>query len=105
VPFLGSFKPFWQGLGTVAFDLLLAIVITSLFRKRLGVRLFKALHWLTYAMWPIALGHAIGNGTNGTSGWFLGFAVVSVAAVFGAVIWRTSSRFIETSRTRGAISK
>jgi predicted methyltransferase MtxX (methanogen marker protein 4) len=56
-------------------------------------------------MWPIALGHAIGNGTNGTSGWFLVFAFVSVAAVFGAVIWRTSSRFIETSRTRGAISK
>jgi methionine sulfoxide reductase heme-binding subunit len=100
VPFLGSFKPFWQGLGTVAADLLLAIIITSLFRKRVGVRLFKALHWLTYAMWPIALVHAIGNGTNGTSGWFLGFATMSVVAVFGAVIWRASSQFIETSRTR-----
>jgi len=105
VPFLGSYKPFWQGLGTVALDLLLAIIITSLFRKRLGVRLFKAIHWLTYAMWPIALAHSIGNGTNGTSGWFIGFAVASVAAVLTAVIWRVSSRFIETAHTRGAISR
>jgi predicted ferric reductase len=105
VPFLGSYKPFWQGLGTVAVDLLIAIIITSLFRKRLGVRLFKTLHWLTYAMWPIALIHSIGNGTNGTSGWFLRFAIVSAALVLGAVIWRASSRFIETSGTRGVTSK
>jgi sulfoxide reductase heme-binding subunit YedZ len=105
VPFLGSYKPFWQGLGTVAVDLLIAIIITSLFRKRLGVRLFKAIHWLTYAMWPIALVHSIGNGTNGTSGWFLAFAAVAVLAVGAAVIWRVSSRFIETSKARGAISR
>ncbi len=100
VPFLGSYKPFWQGLGTVAFDLAVAIVITSVFRRRLGVRLFKALHWFTYAMWPIALFHSIGNGTNGTSGWFLLLAAASTLAVVIAVIWRRSSRFIETARTR-----
>jgi methionine sulfoxide reductase heme-binding subunit len=105
VPFLGSYKPFWQGLGTVAVDLLIAITITSLFRKRLGVRLFKAIHWLTYAMWPIALAHSIGNGTNGTSGWFLAFGIVAVLAVVAAVIWRASSRFIETSNARGAMSR
>jgi sulfoxide reductase heme-binding subunit YedZ len=105
VPFLGAYKPFWQGLGTVAVDLLIAIIITSLFRKRLGARLFKAIHWLTYAMWPIALAHSIGNGTNGTSGWFLAFAAGSVLAVAAAVIWRVSSRFIETSKARGALSR
>jgi predicted ferric reductase len=103
VPFLGAYKPFWQGLGTVAFDLLLAIVITSLFRKRLGVRLFKAIHWLTYAMWPIALVHSIGNGTNGTSGWFLAIATVCTVAVAGVLIWRVSSRFLESATARNAV--
>lgn len=105
VPFLGSYKPFWQGLGTVAWDMLLAIIITSVFRKRLGIRTFKAVHWFTYAMWPIALAHAIGDGTNGTSGWFLAFALVAVVLVAAAAIWRGSSHFLESARERGAISR
>jgi len=100
VPFLGTYKPFWQGLGTVALDLVIAIVVTSLFRRRIGARAFKVLHWFTYAMWPIALAHAIGNGTNGTSRFFLLFAVGSVAVVLAAVVWRMSSRFIESARAR-----
>ncbi len=100
VPFLGAFKPFWQGLGTVAFDLVVAVVATSLLRHRIGRRTFRAVHWFTYAMWPIAVAHAIGNGTNGTSKWFLLLAAVSVAAVSGALLWRASSNFLETAKTR-----
>lgn len=100
VPFLGSFKPFWQGLGTVAVDLLIAIVVTSLFRKRFGARVFRVIHWSTYAMWPIALAHSIGNGTNGTSRWFLLLSAASIAVVLGAVIWRTSTRFTESATAR-----
>ena len=101
LPFLGSFKPFWQGLGTVAVDLLLAVIVTSLLRERFGARLFKAVHWLTYAMWPIALAHAIGNGTNGTSGWFLLLAGLCCTAVVGALFWRVSARFLESAAARG----
>lgn len=100
VPFLGAFKPFWQGLGTVAFDLVVAIVATSLLRHRLGQRTFRAIHWFTYVMWPIALVHAIGNGTDGTGRWFLLLAAGSVAAVGGALAWRVSSGFLETSKAR-----
>ncbi len=100
VPFLGSFRPFWQGLGTVAFDLVLAVVATSLLRHRIGLRTFRAVHWFSYAMWPIALAHAIGNGTNGTSKWFLLLGVGSVAVVVAALAWRVSSNFLETAKTR-----
>jgi methionine sulfoxide reductase heme-binding subunit len=100
VPFLGSFKPFWQGLGTVAVDLLIAVIVTSLLRRRLGVRAFKAVHWLTYAMWPVALLHAVGNGTNGMSGWFLLLAATSSIAILIAMGWRLSARFIESAKIR-----
>lgn len=30
IPFVGSYRPFWLGLGAVAFDLFLAVIITSL---------------------------------------------------------------------------
>jgi predicted ferric reductase len=100
VPFLGSYRPFWQGLGTVALVLVLAVVITALLRHRIGPRAFKAVHWLAYGMWPIALAHAIGNGTNGTGKLFLVAAAASVAAVGGAVWWRLSSVFLETAQAR-----
>ncbi|WP_431218956.1 ferric reductase-like transmembrane domain-containing protein [Leifsonia xyli] len=100
VPFLGSFQPFWQGLGTVAFDLVVAIVLTGLLRRRIGQRVFRFIHWFTYAMWPIAVLHAIGNGTNGTSGWFLVLVAGSALLVLIAVIWRVSSGFEEHARTR-----
>ena len=100
VPFLGSFKPFWQGLGTVAFDLVVAVVITGLLRRRIGQRAFRFVHWFTYALWPVAVLHAIGNGTNGTSGWFLALAAGSTVLVAAAVIWRLSARFVEHADTR-----
>lgn len=100
VPFLGSFKPFWQGLGTVSFDLVIAIVATGLLRRAIGVRVFRFVHWFTYAMWPIAVAHAIGNGTNGTDAWFLIGTVVACLAVLAAVIWRLTDRFVETAGAR-----
>ena len=100
VPFMGSFKPFWQGLGTLALDLAAAIAVTSLLRRRLGPRVFRTVHGTTYALWPVAVAHALGNGTDGTSTWFLGLALAAFGAVAAAVLWRLSAGFIETARHR-----
>ena len=53
VPFGSKYRPLWLGLGTVAFDLLIAIVLTSLLRRRLGYRAWRTTHWLAYASWPM----------------------------------------------------
>src|ERR1035437_9544941 len=34
IPFVGTYRPFWLGLGAASFDLLLAVTITSLLRQR-----------------------------------------------------------------------
>lgn len=100
VPFLGSFQPFWQGLGTVALDLVAAVMVTAFLRHRIGQRTFKAVHWLTYGIWPVAMAHAIGNGTDAGSAWFLVLAAASGVAVVSAVLWRLAPAFLETSRAR-----
>jgi sulfoxide reductase heme-binding subunit YedZ len=64
VPFASSYRPLWVGLGAVALDLLLAVGVTSALRHRLGRRRWKAVHWLAYAAWPVALFHAVGTGTD-----------------------------------------
>ena len=88
VPFGGSYRPFWVGLGTVALDLLLALIVTSLLRVRIGLGTWRAIHWLAYAMWPVAVVHGIGAGTDMRSGWMLATALVLVGLVAMAVIWR-----------------
>lgn len=64
VPFLSGYLPLWVGLGALAFDAMLAVVVTSLLRARLGFRAWRAVHWLAYAGWPVALAHTIGIGTD-----------------------------------------
>ncbi|MBG6057399.1 sulfoxide reductase heme-binding subunit YedZ [Cryobacterium sp. MP_M5] len=100
VPFLGAAKPFWLGLGTVAVDLLIAVVVTGLLRRRVGVRVFRAVHWLTYLLWPVALAHSIGNGTDAGQAWFVIFALACVASVGAAVLWRLTPGFVEFRSVR-----
>ncbi len=101
VPFIGSYRPLWLGLGAVAFDLLLAIAITSLVRERLGHRAWRIVHWLAYACWPIALLHGLGTGSDVKSAWLLMLTALCVLAVAIAVCVRTLPGWPEHRGVRG----
>jgi hypothetical protein len=101
VPFIGSYRPFWLGLGAVAFDLLLAIAITSLIRQRLGHRAWRATHWMAYACWPIALLHGLGTGSDVKSSWSLALTAICVLAVALAVSVRALAGWPEQRIVRG----
>jgi len=88
VPFGSYYRTFWLGLGVIAFEMLIAIVATSLLRTRLGARAWRAIHWLAYASWPVAVVHGIGTGTDGTARWMLVIDVLCVGAVGAALVWR-----------------
>jgi methionine sulfoxide reductase heme-binding subunit len=81
IPFGGAYRPVWLGLGAVAFDLLLAVLVTSVLRRRFGYRSWRAVHWLAYASWPIAVIHGIGIGTDSGAWWMLALTAACVAAV------------------------
>jgi len=93
LPFVGNYRPFWQGLGTLGFDLLIAIVITSLLRQRIGVRVWRIVHWLAYLCWPLALLHGLGNGTDNGTWWLWTVAAICAGAVLVAIGWRVSPSF------------
>ena len=100
VPFLGAYKPLWLGLGTLAFDVLAAVIVTSLLRHRLGLRVFRVVHWATYALWPLALVHALGNGTDHAEGWFLLLAALCALTVAAALGWRLRADYTEYAAVR-----
>jgi sulfoxide reductase heme-binding subunit YedZ len=88
VPFGSYYRTFWLGLGTIAFELMVAIVATSLLRHLIGVRVWRAVHWLAYLSWPFAVLHGIGTGTDASTPWMIGVTAVSVGAVLTALAWR-----------------
>jgi sulfoxide reductase heme-binding subunit YedZ len=92
VPFTSVYHPFWLGLGAVTTDLLIAVVVTSLLRPRINVRLWRAVHWAGYACWPVALAHGIGiDPVDFRLGWMLALDCVCVVAVLVAVGWRAGT--------------
>ncbi len=100
VPFLSSYKSFWLGLGAVACDLLIALVVTSLLRQRLGHRAWRAVHWCGYLCWPAALAHGTGIGTDAARSWVFYLTIGCVTAVAGALAVRLVSRWPQRSLPR-----
>ncbi len=90
VPFRSAYRPLWLGLGAVAFDLLIAIAVTSLLRGRLSYRVWRAVHWTSYALWGVAVFHGLGIGSDAKQLWMIALTVVSVGAVIAAVVWRVA---------------
>lgn len=88
VPFASGYRTFSVALGSVAFDILLALGITGLLRRRIGHRVWRAVHWAAYACWPIALVHAFGTGSDATQPWMVAVGGSCVALVVAAVAVR-----------------
>ena len=104
IPFVSAYRPIWVGLGTVAFDLLLALVATSLLRARVGVRLWRGLHWLAYVCWPIAVVHGLGTGSDAKTTWMIMLTVVCVGSVALAVLPRVAAGGRAPARVSGVMA-
>jgi hypothetical protein len=94
VPFLHPGRTFYLGLGTVASDLLVIIVVTGLLRGRFArVRpawLWRALHAVAYLCWPLAIMHGLlaGRTAKPYVDWSYG---ACVAAVVLALVFRIAA--------------
>lgn len=88
VPFASSYRPLWVGLGVVSVYLGVAVLVTSLLRERVGLRVWRAVHWLAYASWPLAIIHSIESGSDATAPWMLAVDALCIVPVAVAVGWR-----------------
>ena len=105
IPFRTPYRPLYVGLGALCFDLLLAVLVTSALRHRIGFASWRFVHWLAYLCWPIAMFHSLGSGSDSRLGVVLALDVLCAVAVFGAVFWRLVSgrTFPEGRRAMAAV--
>ena len=100
VPFVSGYRSAWVGLGTLAFDTLVVVIVTSLLRDRLPLRLWRAVHWSSYLIWPLAFVHFVKTGTDAAHGrWGLYLAVVCLLLVGLAA----TARWVTPNEPRGPV--
>jgi predicted ferric reductase len=88
IPFISSYRPLWTGLGAIAFDLMIALVVTSLLRTRMSFRGWQVVHWAAYLCWPVAVLHGLGTGTDTPVHWVLVLTGLCVATIACLTLWR-----------------
>jgi DMSO/TMAO reductase YedYZ heme-binding membrane subunit len=88
IPFTSKYQGFWVGVGAIALDLMIAVFVTSLLRERMRPATWRAVHWLAYLSWPVALAHTFGMGTDAGEGWVIVLGIVCGLSVAAALGWR-----------------
>lgn len=102
IPVGAAYRPVWLGLGVVAMWIMVGVVATSLLRDRIGPRVWRLIHWVAYAAWPLAVIHGLGTGSDARSPWLIGVVVSCVVAVGLALIQRLREGRPATLPIRGA---
>ncbi|MDQ1483730.1 MAG: methionine sulfoxide reductase heme-binding subunit [Actinomycetota bacterium] len=100
VPFTSGYERLWMGLGTVAVDLVAAVILTSLLRARLTPSMWRAVHWVSYASYPVAFLHGLGASKDLRSGWLLALTLATLLAVGAAAGYRVGGRYAAVPRHR-----
>lgn len=88
VPWGAAYEPLALAAGTLATDLILAVLVTTAVRRWLGLRGWQRVHQLAYAAWALGLAHGLMIGTDGGERWAVIGYVASASVVAAAVMVR-----------------
>jgi len=99
VPGSAHYKPLATGLGTAAVELLLALGLTNHFQKRIGYKRWRKLHYASFAVWVLALGHGVTAGSDRHTLWLQAIYAGSVLLVGGLL----SARLAQATLPRWAV--
>jgi predicted ferric reductase len=83
VPFTGPYRPEWVGIGQLAFYLMVIVYASFYFRRRIGQRGWRMLHYTTFLAFIGGTIHGLMAGTDTSAAWALwSYIGASVAVVF-----------------------
>ena len=91
VPLASVYRPLPVAFGVVSVYLVAAVIVTSLLRERIGHRVWRAIHWTSYASFPLAVEHTLTAGSDSFSQWMLGVTAACVLAVGGSLLYRATA--------------
>jgi DMSO/TMAO reductase YedYZ heme-binding membrane subunit len=96
--FAGSgYRPLWVGLGQSSLYLTALVTASFYVRRWIGARVWRAIHYLSFALFVLALLHGVFSGTDSSAPWaswmYLGTGVsVFALTVYRIVVRRSAER-------------
>jgi DMSO/TMAO reductase YedYZ heme-binding membrane subunit len=90
VPGLVGYRPAAVAGGVISAWLFTAVVGSFWLRRRIGVKAWRRLHWLTYALFVAATYHGLASGTDARRTWALALYLGAIGAVAAATTWRAA---------------
>jgi DMSO/TMAO reductase YedYZ heme-binding membrane subunit len=91
VPLTSPYERIWLSLGAISLDLTIALIVTSLLRRHLSRRAWRAVHLLAYLSWPVAWVHSFFSSGDLQHGILFVIALICAIAVAGAIVWRLAA--------------
>ena len=88
VPFTGDYQPVAIAWGVIAMYFLVAVEITSLLRKKLSKRAWRATHFLSFPLFALATVHLLWVGSDRATPALRAVVMVCVVGVCGATVMR-----------------
>ena len=64
IPFIGPYRPGWVGLGIIGFYLMFLTSLSFNFRKQIGQKRWRQLHYATFGVYILATLHGVMAGTD-----------------------------------------
>jgi sulfoxide reductase heme-binding subunit YedZ len=98
IPFAMSYRPAFTGLGIVGGYLAALLGLSFYARRRIGVKLWRALHRGTVLVWVLSVVHTVGAGSDAATMWLR--VLVLVPAV--PITYLLSRRLMRASRRENA---
>ena len=91
IPGVAPYRPLPTALGVVALELLAALALANLLRRRLSYTFWRRTHYLNFVVWLLVFVHGITAGTDSDTLWGLSVYTTCAGLVGGFTAWRVLS--------------
>jgi len=100
VPFFSPYEPAAVGLGQTGAWLILLIVLTSTYRRRISPRMWRMVHYASFVTFILVLVHAFLAGTESQELWAAAFYAFTALVIYALTIYRVLVRMVSAKGKR-----
>ncbi len=100
IPFTGPYNPIWVGMGTIGFYIVLITAVSFYFRKQIGQKNWRRLHYLTFLAYIMTTLHGWMAGTDAAL--LAPVYIGSILATFFLTIYRILTAGTKPARRKPA---
>jgi predicted ferric reductase len=101
VPFAPTaYRPVWVGLGQLALYGLAGVGLSFYVRRRIGNRIWRLIHFLSFAVFTLALAHGLASGTDSTALWAQALYLFTGGSLLFLTTYRVLARKLKAAPRR-----